>query len=78
MIIVDNELKRRHDQGRPVRVAMIGAGYMGRGIALQIITAVKGMRLVAISNRNVAQAELAYTQAGVTPQRAGDSIAALV
>jgi predicted homoserine dehydrogenase-like protein len=77
MIIVDNALKKRHDQGRPVRVAMVGAGYMGRGIALQIITAVKGMELVAISNRNVSQAELAYTQAGVTPQRAGDSIAAL-
>jgi predicted homoserine dehydrogenase-like protein len=56
MIIVDRALEKRHQEGKPVRVAMIGAGYMGRGIALQILTAMVGMRLVAISNRTLAQA----------------------
>jgi len=45
---------------------MVGAGYMARGIALQILTAMPGIRLVAISNRHVAGAERAYRDAGVT------------
>ena len=36
MIIVDSELERREKNGIPIRVAMVGAGYMGQGIALQI------------------------------------------
>jgi predicted dehydrogenase len=35
---------------------MIGAGFMGRGIALQIATATPGMELVAICNRSVERA----------------------
>ena len=51
MIIVDSELNKREAQGNPVRVAMIGAGFMGRGIALQMANFVKGTKLVAIANR---------------------------
>jgi len=65
MIIVDNALKERHREGNPIRVGIIGAGYMGRGIALQIITATPGMELVAISNRTPSEADRAYRQAGV-------------
>jgi predicted homoserine dehydrogenase-like protein len=36
MIIVDTALKKRETEGNPIRVAMVGAGYIGRGIALQI------------------------------------------
>ena len=31
MIIVDNALKAREAQGKPIRVGMIGAGFMGAG-----------------------------------------------
>ncbi len=55
MIIVDTALTQRLQAGNPVRVAMVGAGYMARGIALQILTAMPGIRLVAISNRDVSQ-----------------------
>jgi predicted homoserine dehydrogenase-like protein len=65
MIIVDTALKKRFEQGNPVRVAIIGAGYMGRGVALQIISAFPGMKLVAISNRTITEAERAYRQAGI-------------
>lgn len=65
MIIVDTALARRLEQGRPVRVAMVGAGYMARGIALQILTAMPGLQLVAISNRTLAGAERAYRESGV-------------
>jgi predicted homoserine dehydrogenase-like protein len=44
---------------------MIGAGFMGRGIALQIQNYVPGMELVAISNRHLDGAKRAYQEAGV-------------
>lgn len=66
MIIVDTALEKRRAAGNPVKVAMVGAGYMARGIALQILTSMPGIRLVAISNRNVAGAERAYREAGVS------------
>jgi predicted homoserine dehydrogenase-like protein len=65
MIIVDAALEKRHHENNPVRVAMIGAGFMGRGIALQILTSVSGMKLVAISNRHPEGAKRAYREAGV-------------
>ena len=65
MIIVDTALEKRQAEGNPVRVAMVGAGYMGRGIALQIEQYISGMQLVAISNRTLAAAERAYREAGI-------------
>ena len=64
MIIVDTALKARQESGNPVRVGMIGAGFMGRGIANQILNYLPGMRLVAISNRTIEQARRAYALAG--------------
>ena len=32
MIIVDNALKAREAEGKPIRVGMIGAGFMGAGL----------------------------------------------
>jgi predicted homoserine dehydrogenase-like protein len=57
MIIVDTALEKRHRENNPIRVAIIGAGYMGRGAALQIISAFAGMKLVAVSNRTLSEAE---------------------
>ena len=65
MLVVDKALEAREREGRPVRVAMVGAGFMGRGIALQIIKYTKGMRLAAISNRHIESARRAYAEAGV-------------
>jgi predicted homoserine dehydrogenase-like protein len=76
MVIVDTALEKRQQEGKPVRVALIGAGYMGRGIALQIIGMV-GMRLVAISNRTIAEAERAYREAGVSTARSVESVSQL-
>ena len=65
MIVVDRALQECLAAGNPVRVGMIGAGFMGRGIANQIINSVPGMELVAIANRNLAGAKRAYEEAGV-------------
>jgi predicted homoserine dehydrogenase-like protein len=77
MILVDTALARRQEDGQPVRVAMVGAGFMGRGIALQICSVVPGMELVAISSRRLAEAARAYAEAGVADVRAVASQAQL-
>jgi len=66
MIIVDRALQARAAAGKPIRVGMIGAGFMGRGIANQIINSVPGIELVAISNRHIDTAKQAYLEAGIT------------
>ena len=66
MIIVDTALEQRQKDNNPVRVAIVGAGYMGRGVALQIIQATVGMKLVAVANRTISEATRAYSDAGVT------------
>jgi predicted homoserine dehydrogenase-like protein len=64
MILLDEALAKLEREGNPINVAMVGAGFMGRGIALQLLTATEGMRLVAIANRNVGRARDAYALGG--------------
>jgi predicted homoserine dehydrogenase-like protein len=64
MIIVDTALQKRAFERNPIRVGMIGAGFMARGIALQVATAVPGMRIAAIAARRIDQAARAYAEAG--------------
>jgi predicted homoserine dehydrogenase-like protein len=64
VIILDRELERRERDGNPIRVAMVGAGFMGRGIARQILSAARGIRLVAIANRHAERAREAFAAAG--------------
>ncbi|WP_210520957.1 NAD(P)H-dependent oxidoreductase [Hymenobacter terricola] len=77
MILVDNALKARQTAGQPIRVGMVGAGFMGRGVARQICRYVPGMTLVAIANRTIAQARRAYDEAGELGAAEVTSVAAL-
>ena len=77
MILVDTALTKRQEANNPIRVGLVGAGYMGRGIALQILTAVPGMELVAVANRHLAEARRAYAQCGVTEVTAVETTAQL-
>jgi predicted homoserine dehydrogenase-like protein len=63
MIIVDDALRARAEQGKPIRVGMIGAGFMARGLTNQIINSVPGMTVAAIYNRHVEKAVDAFTYA---------------
>jgi predicted homoserine dehydrogenase-like protein len=65
MVIVDKALEKRKAEGNPIRVGMVGAGFMARGIALQILRYVPGMSLVAIANRHPDKATKAYHEAGI-------------
>ncbi|MGQ0501906.1 MAG: NAD(P)H-dependent oxidoreductase [Panacagrimonas sp.] len=66
MIIIDTLLRKRAAEGKPIRVGLIGAGFMGRGLTNQIVNSVPGMKLVAIANRSVERAIGIYNEAGVT------------
>ncbi|MBX6362670.1 MAG: NAD(P)-dependent oxidoreductase [Gemmatimonadetes bacterium] len=77
MILVDTALERRAAEGRPIRAAMVGAGFMGRGIALQLLRYVRGIELVAIANRHLEAAERAYRGAGVHDLRVVETVAEL-
>jgi len=77
MIIVDTALKQRAADNNPVRVGMVGAGFMAKGIALQIQKYTPGMELVAIANRTLDNAVRAYAGAGVDEVTPVESLAAL-
>lgn len=53
MILVDDALKIREKEGRPIRVALLGAGFMSQGLANHIVHTKPGMRLVGVFNRKV-------------------------
>jgi predicted homoserine dehydrogenase-like protein len=64
MIMVDTALAAREEQGKPVRVGMIGAGFMGQGLTNQIVNSVPGMRMSAIYNRHPERALGVYRYSG--------------
>lgn len=64
MWMVDTALRAREEQSRPVRVGIVGAGFMGQGLTNQILHSVPGMRVVAISNRRVERAAGVFSYAG--------------
>ncbi len=66
--MIDTALALREKEGKPIRVAMVGAGFAGRMIALHLV-AVPGIRLAAVVNRNPAHAEEAFRDAGVARVR---------
>lgn len=65
MWIVDTALKVREEQNQPIRVGIVGAGFMGQGLTNQITHSVPGMRVVAISNRKVERAAGVFKYAGL-------------
>src|SRR5207245_6900837 len=64
MIIVDNALKAREEQGKPIRVGMVGVGFMGQGLTNQITHSVPGMRMAAVYNRRPERAQHVYRYSG--------------
>ncbi|MDE3181541.1 MAG: Gfo/Idh/MocA family oxidoreductase [Acidobacteriota bacterium] len=66
MIIVDKILEARERERRPLRVALIGAGFMSRGLANHIVNTTPGMRLVGVYNRRPERAQDLCEYAGLT------------
>lgn len=66
MIIVDTALQAREKEGRPIRVALLGAGFMSKGLANHIVNTTPGMRLVGVYNRGPQRAVELCSYAGLT------------
>lgn len=81
MILVDNALKDRELKGKPVRVALLGAGFMSHGLANHIVNTTPGMRVVGVYNRRVQRAfdlcQYAGISDAVTPRTQGEADLAL-
>jgi predicted homoserine dehydrogenase-like protein len=69
VILIDKALQARENEGRPIGVALVGAGFMGRGLINQIVNSVPGMRVAVVVNRTLEKAEKALVDAGVTDVR---------
>ncbi len=67
MIIVDRALQARAQVGLPVRVGLVGAGFMAQGLTNMIANSTPGMRVVAISNRRLGRALKVSAYAGLEP-----------
>ncbi len=66
MIVIDNALKFREDIGNPIKVGIVGAGFMTVGLVNQIEKYTPGMQVVAICNRTLENAISCYEKAGVS------------
>src|SRR3984893_4889512 len=66
MIIIDELLKAREAQGKPIRVGMLGAGFMGQGLTNQITNSVPGMKMVAVYSRKLQKALKVFSYSGLT------------
>jgi predicted homoserine dehydrogenase-like protein len=67
MILVDTALRAREAAGNPIRVGIVGAGFMAQGLGNQIVNSVHGMRLVAMYNRHLTKATTTCRYAGLDP-----------
>ena len=77
MILLDTALRQREKEGRPLRIGVIGAGAMARGLVALITNQIPGMEVVAIANRTLKRAADAYAFAGRDGAVAASDLAAL-
>jgi len=69
VILIDRALAQRESDGNPIGVALVGAGFMGRGLINQIVNSVPGMQISVVVNRTLEKAERALRDAGITDVR---------
>ena len=77
MLLVDTALRRREEEGRPIRVGIVGAGFMTQGLTNQIAHSTPGMQVVAISNRKPTRALDVFRYAGLENVRIAETLRAL-
>lgn len=66
MIIIDKTLKKREAENNPIRVGIIGAGVMSKGLINQITHHTPGMIVAAIFNKTIEKAKSAIQTYGNT------------
>ena len=74
MIIVDTALQQREAENKPIRVAMVGAGFSARHITAQITSSFPAIHLVAVGNRTLEHAVNTFTTAGIDKATVAKSV----
>ncbi|WP_020527930.1 NAD(P)H-dependent oxidoreductase [Flexithrix dorotheae] len=74
MILVDNALKAREAKGNPIKVGLVGAGEMSKGMINQITRYTPGMVVAATYNRTIEKAQKAYEYAGLNNYKIVDNL----
>ncbi len=77
MILVDNALKAREEQHKPIRVGMLGAGFMAQGLTNQITNSVPGMTMAAVYSRQPQKGIQIYNYAGLNDVTVSNTQSAL-
>ena len=62
--MINRDLQRLEDEGTPIRVGVVGAGYIGVPAAVQLIRHVPGIRVAAIASHQLEDAGKAYQLTG--------------
>lgn len=65
MILVDKALAARADAAKPIRVAVVGAGFQGAAIVRQIFRSTPGMVVAGVANRNIGPALRCLRELGI-------------
>jgi predicted homoserine dehydrogenase-like protein len=65
MIILDRALERQEADGRPIRLGIVGSGYMARGIAAQVLAGMPGLRIGGFAARNLEAAAAILSECGI-------------
>jgi predicted homoserine dehydrogenase-like protein len=66
VLLVDHALQARHAAGKPIRVGILGAGFMTQGLTNQICHSIPGMRVVAIYSRKPQRGRDVFQYSGQT------------
>jgi predicted homoserine dehydrogenase-like protein len=64
MIYIDTLLQKLHDENKPIRLGLVGSGFMAKGFVNQIARFVKGIEIVAVANRTPEKARKLFVEAG--------------
>ncbi|NLN14279.1 MAG: NAD(P)-dependent oxidoreductase [Tissierellia bacterium] len=62
---INNQLKKMEENNQAIRVALVGAGLMGKGMVSQMML-MKGMKPALVASRKMEDAIESYTLAGVS------------
>jgi len=73
MILIDNALKKREQNNNPIKVAIIGAGEMAKGIINQLTKYSPGIVVVVTYNRTIEKAVKVYKTVGIKKYKIVDT-----
>lgn len=73
MIIVDNKLNERELANNPIKVGIVGAGEMAKGLINQITKHTAGMKVVATFNRSIERPIIAYKVSGINDYKIAET-----